>query len=172
MLTLAHEPVRTALRVSALPVLAALALLTTGGVAEAVPVDPEQRVQLSQPDGTAFEARPFGDEWYHGFETPAGYTVVRDARSRTWEYAEPQGDELVPSGLVAGEDRPAGLDRHLRDPSRAAPQRDAAGDSPRPANVGTQPSLVILVQFADQRSLGTTPAQWNSRFFGASVLMH
>jgi M6 family metalloprotease-like protein len=35
-------------------------------------------------------------------------------------------------------------------------------------NSGTQRSLVILVQFPDQASVGSTPAQWNSRFFGAT----
>ena len=46
---------------------------------------------------------------------------------------------------------------------RSAP---AVALSPAPA-MGTAPSLVILAQFTDRPSLGTTPAQWSSRFFGA-----
>jgi M6 family metalloprotease-like protein len=145
--------------------LATLISLITTATALAVPADPTQRIELRQPDGTEFEAKLFGDEWYHGYETAAGYTVLRDGR--TWEYAERKGEKLVPSGLVPGEDRPAGLDKHLRDETEERPH-ETPSRSPQPANTGTQRSLVILVQFADQRSLGTTPAQWNNRFFGAT----
>jgi len=45
-----------------------------------------------------------------------------------------------------------------------APTLDAAA----PLNSGSHPSLVLLVQFANQASLGTTPADWHNRFFGSS----
>jgi M6 family metalloprotease-like protein len=171
MSTATFNPARALEGIVALLTCAVLVLLMAAGHAEAVPVDPTQRLELRQPDGSSFPARPFGDEWYHGFETPAGYTVVRDRRTGTWEYAERKGDHLEPSGLEPGDDSPAGLEPHLRDPSRSGTPPgalDGPDRAPSPANVGTHRSLVILVQFADQRSLGTTPAQWSSRFFGPS----
>jgi M6 family metalloprotease-like protein len=169
MLTVIANLARTVRGAAALTALSLLLLLVAAGSARAVPVDPTQRLELRQPDGTTFPAKAFGDEWYNGYETPAGYTVVRDADTRTWEYAEREGSHLEASGLEPGEDRPTGLDKHLRDPSRSDPPPGAGPDRVvTSANVGTHRSLVILVQFADQQSLGTAPAQWSSRFFGAS----
>jgi M6 family metalloprotease-like protein len=138
----------------------ALSLLAAAP-AHGAPADPTQLVELRQSDGSVIEARAYGDEWSHGYETPAGYTIVRDGRS--WEYAEVDGGELEPSGLTVGEDRPTGLDKHLR-----AEAQSPGAPSPQRPNNGTQHALVILVQFADQPSLGTTPAEWNARFFGAA----
>ena len=86
------------------------------------------------------------------------------------------------AGLRAGVDDPSGLPRGLRDTSEPPPYspfgaRGALGGplesddliSGRavPA-IGIQRSLVILVQFADEPSV-TTPANWSSRFFGATA---
>lgn len=66
-----------------------------------------------------------------------------------------------------------GTSTSLRDPDdptrTAARSRDAAPTAdvqPVPA-AGAPPILVILAQFTDRPSLGTTPAQWHERFFGA-----
>ena len=170
-------------------VLAVAGLMAAAPTALGVPVDPQQRLELRQPSGESFDARPFGDEWYNGRETLGGWTVLRDRSSGAWEYAKKVDGRLVPSGLRPGRDRPAGLARHLRDENRSARRHEADGaalaapgagpsggsadpsapsGAPSPANLGTQRSLVILVQFADQPSLGTTAAQWNARFFGTS----
>src|SRR5688572_19913608 len=50
------------------------------------PVAPVE-VELSQPDGSTFEAVPWGDRSQHGYETPEGHTVVR-ATSGEWRYAD------------------------------------------------------------------------------------
>lgn len=71
---------------------------------------------LVQPDGTMFQARPFGDEWYYGMETADGYTILRNPDSGWWSYAE-----ATPSGaLVDSSQRvrmlpPVGIPLHLRD---------------------------------------------------------
>ncbi|WP_107765962.1 M6 family metalloprotease domain-containing protein [Nocardioides terrigena] len=60
----------------------------------------------------------------------------------------------------------------LREPDgstgTAARSRGAASasDSMPAAATGAPPSLVILAEFTDRPSLGTTPAQWHDRFFG------
>ena len=43
----------------------------------AVQASPEL-VWLEQPDGTRFEARQWGDEWLHGWETVEGYSIAHD----------------------------------------------------------------------------------------------
>jgi M6 family metalloprotease-like protein len=164
-----YHVVRPAVLRLALGVACGLALLAAAP-AQGAPADPTQLVQLRQGDGTTIDARAYGDEWSHGYETAAGYTIVRDGRS--WEYADVENGQLEPSGLAVGEDRPTGLDKHLREEAQSAggPQAPPSLEtySPQRPNSGSQRSLVILVEFADQPSLGTTPAQWRERFFGAA----
>ena len=151
--------------------------LAVSPLASAVPVDPAQRIRLEQPDGTSFTAKPFGDERYHGFETIGGFTVVRDPQSGFWEYADSgAAGRLEASGRRPGGGAPSGIAGHLRDRPAAeraaalarssAPSARSASGSPQPPNLGTQPALVILTQFADQSSLGTTPLAWEQRYFG------
>ena len=145
--------------------------------AHAAPAPPIE-ITLEQPGGETFPAQPFGDEWNNGYETPSGYTIVRDPESGTWEYATegPQGS-LEPSGKAVGLEARPNVPKHLRsdepyDPQ--APEQAPTVEAPALANPnsGTQSSLVILVQFPDQASLGSTPAQWNSSFFGDTNSVH
>lgn len=146
----------------------------TAGAAPAAPVE----VTLEQPGGKSFAARPWGDEWTNGFETLGGLTVVRSRESGAWEYAVegPEGG-LEPSGeKVALEAPPSGTEEHLRpegaasDVPRSAGLGNSALEDPAQGspNTGTQRSLVILVRFANQAPLGSTPAQWRARFFGSA----
>ena len=146
-----------------------------------MPANPAQRFDLPQPDGSTVRARPFGDEFTNGLETLDGYTLIE--HGEWWEYARKTASgDLEPTGLRAGVDDPSGLPRGLRDTSEPPPYspfgaRGALGGplesddliSGRavPA-IGIQRSLVILVQFADEPSV-TTPANWSSRFFGATA---
>ena len=45
---------------------------------------------------------------------------------------------------------------------------DASSAPERNLSIGTQAVMVILVEFDDRSSVGTTAANWNSNFFGAS----
>ena len=143
--------------------------------AEASPADPTPRT-VTQPDGSTFVGRLFGDEYVNGLETDAGFTVVQDFRG-TWTFAEatPTG-RLRSTGLRPG---PSGqpptsaeLTPHLRDTVAIAEAEDArleaaeAAPAHTPPAIGTQPVLVILAQF-DDRSLMTTPADWSEMWFGA-----
>lgn len=127
---------------------------------------------LRQPDGTPFVARQFGDEWMNGTETGDGYTIIKDARSGVWSYADvTQAGKLVASPYVVGRDLPYALPPfvrpgvNLKSPPLAGPQAftgDAAADF-----TGDKKMLVILVEFADTRRT-TTVAEWRSRFFDTS----
>ena len=136
----------------------------------AVPACPEL-FELRQPDGTVFLARAFGDEWYNGMETAEGYTILKDQASGYWVYAlKGVSGELFPSSLMVGISPPSGLEKHLRDdiafqrmPSHVLP------DYVKGKKVtGDLPVLVLLVEFKDQKLVGSIPADWKKRVFGSS----
>lgn len=171
---------------SAVSLAAAAALLLAGLFLSAEPglagpVRPGATFDLSQPDGAGIEARPFGDEWYHGFETRSGYTLLRDRNSGEWRYARAKPDGSLEAGEAdATAPPPTGLEPHLRDRLRASAAEGAASATGplalpavprslyRTSAVGEQPVLVILAEYTNSPSLGTTPGEWAKRFFGGS----
>jgi|GEM_PF-3467746 len=79
------------------------------------PASPDIHI-LSQPDGTTFKARQWGDEDLHGWETEEGYTIVFDRELNSWVYAVhgPHGD-LVSSKAIVGKDPvPSWIGKKLR----------------------------------------------------------
>ncbi len=144
-------------------------LLAFASIVHAAPA-PDATFVLRQPDGTSFEAQLFGDEWMNGTETVDGYTIVQDAASGYWTYANAtSAGALVATVYVVGRDRPSAIPRGLRPPA-LAPEAAPEGFGPEPgvAAMGSRPTLVLLVQFSDQ-SGATTAAQWRSRFFGTGM---
>ncbi len=139
------------------------------GVVRGAPVQSRPRV-VAQPDGTKITIRGRGDAARHWTETSQGFAVVRDARG-TWRFAtgvDARGQ------LVASVAAPA-VGRTGVGPAAAArirPTRDlltgVAAPRPNLGFAGTQKTLVILASFADQPSVGSTAAEWSSKFFGAS----
>ncbi len=143
--------------------------------AGATPADPEPRT-ITQPDGSTFVGRLYGDEYLNGVETEAGFTLVQGPDG-TWTFARPtERGRLVPSGLLPDADGrpPAGAELvpHLRDEvaqAEADAERTEAAEGGGPGTppaTGTQPLLVILTQFSN-RALSTTAADWSDLFFGA-----
>ena len=160
-------------RVFRLAVLLLTCLLAAGmakGVwaAPAAPID----VILTQPDGATFTARQWGDEWLNGYETAEGYTVLQDGDG-WWVYALPAADGvLAPAAaenigrLVVGQAVPADLPLHARPQGSFAPP-DALPGWIDTANVGNQPTLVLLASFSDRA--GTySAASFSTLVFGAS----
>jgi M6 family metalloprotease-like protein len=130
---------------------------------------------LRQPDGTPIVVKQFGDEWGNGIRTRDGYTILRDERTRFWKYAEPDpAGGLRHSPLIVGRDRPVGISPRLSlRPQRASSQtgsstQQAAPDLSAAANLGSQPLLVILVDFTPSVRIGSTAATLYSKFFGSS----
>jgi M6 family metalloprotease-like protein len=149
-----------------------VALSATAG---ASPADPTPRT-ITQPDGSTFVGRLYGDEYVNGLETQAGFTLVQDADG-TWTFAEAtEAGRLRSTGLRPGTSgRPpasAELTPHLRDTVALAEAVDARAEAAEgapphtPPATGTQPVLVVLARFTD-RDLMTTPADWAEMFFGA-----
>ena len=144
----------------------AVLLSTSAHASPAAPI----KITLKQPDGKTFYARQFGDEWNNGFETSEGYTIVRARGTRRWEFATkgPRGT-LQPSGRMVGLESPPAVKEHLRsDAVSVSRSPQVQGPALSIPNTGTQKNLVILLKFPDQAAVGSTPAQWNAKFFGAS----
>lgn len=147
-------------RLRVLVVMLATMILTIGfaaSVALAVPAAPMVRT-LSNPDGTTIQARQWGDEWYHGWETLEGYTIVKDELG-FWCYAEPDVERgLVPSPVRANGAPSRTLPQHVRPPreflERIDEMRQAAvGElkvdrQPAGPPVGYFP--VLLISFSDR----------------------
>lgn len=69
---------------------------------------------LTQPDGTTFSARQFGDEWQHRVETTEGYTIIPNQQGY-WTYAvQDAAGRLIPSAMIVGAVPPVrmGIARH------------------------------------------------------------
>jgi len=114
---------------------------------------------LQQSDGFSFEARQWGDEYYSGWETVEGYTVVFDEYLNKWTYAKNDSSgNLVSSGLIVGTSIPPGFSENLKPKGDAltkiSRKRRSIRDTTvsRRENTGIANILVILVNFTD-----TTP---------------
>jgi len=110
--------------------------------------------ELTQPDGTVFQARFKGDEWNNWFETIGGYSV-KEGKDGHWYYiSRYDADTPILSGILAHETPPIGLVKHLRpQPSvmRAERTRDALSGALEAAPLGefSGPILFILAEFSD-----------------------
>lgn len=134
-------------------------------------------VQYRQPDGTTFDVRLWGDEFFAYQETEEGYLVVRDPQSKQFCYARVTADEdnIVSTSVRVGQRPPPGLarkqrlapgkafakSRKLRDlmgvDERGRPKPLQGGNlpvaPPRPPSfttTGQRVGLVLLASFPDR----------------------
>ena len=122
-------------------------------------------ITLTQPDGARFIAVQWGDEWFNGFETPDGHTILVDPETGYWVYAAPKPDgALAPalrqSGiLIVGRDNPDNLPLHIRPSAPAQTQVGiASSDLNSPVHTtfefhgfsGDMKVLVLLAKFTDR----------------------
>ncbi len=157
-----------------LPALVVLSLLIVIPFPRTVSAAPPRPgiVTLTQPDGSKFQARVWGDEHAHGMETLDGYTIMLDPQTSYWVYAVRSASGVLipamgPQGkLVVGKSGPTALSKFARP---ASPLRKAAvSRTVARANTGTRKVLVILAQFTDQSAVGTDATFWSDLFFGAT----
>ncbi len=125
---------------------------------------------MKQPDGSSIIIRGRGDAARHWYETPQGYSVVRDSRG-TWRYAT----GVDANGQLVAGSAARTVGRNGVGPAAAAglhPAKDtgtaAATSLPALGFSGPQRTVVILAQFTDRPSVGSTAAQWSAKFFGAT----
>ncbi|MBI2119454.1 MAG: M6 family metalloprotease domain-containing protein [Elusimicrobia bacterium] len=141
----------------------------------------KQWQSIEQPDGTKIKVLNKGDEWANWLETEEGYPVILNKESLYFEYAKIDSTKgLVPSSLIVGKDQPQGIKKITSSdletlktiktrgaPSFFAPQFSAQAAVSVEPTLGTHKILAILVNFKN-RSLTTTEADWEEKFFGAT----
>ncbi|MEI6153687.1 MAG: M6 family metalloprotease domain-containing protein, partial [Deltaproteobacteria bacterium] len=128
---------------------------------------------LTQPDGYTFQARLWGDEYYHGWETEDGYTIILDESSKTWFYAvnDAEGNLVLSQYAVGQAGPPEGLKKYLRitgDALSRIQQRrikrqplslDTLSMEPMAPKDGSNNVLTLLMNFSD-----TTTTYTRSQF--------
>lgn len=86
--------------------------------------------EFSQPDGTQISLRGWGNQYQAVFETPDGYTVVKDPVTGFYEYAKLSADNsyLEPTGQRVGIADPSalGIPKHIRGSKEAAKAQSRA----------------------------------------------
>ncbi len=134
-----------------------------------------QPTVVVQPDGSEVPCLITGDEFFHRVHDAAGYTLVRDPATGYLVYAARQGDDLAPTGLVAGRDDPErnGLERFaMPSPARLRELRESlpymAGEGAKTPPVGTINNLVVFVRFKDQAEFPDSSAKFDRTFNSAA----
>jgi len=149
-------------------------MLVCANNAGAVPAAPGVRL-LTQADGSTIQARQWGDERVHGWETVSGFAIVRDSISGNWVYASVATDgSLVATSRVVGRQappttaskhlRPVGTALNLAQQIRISQQGPVAPRVVPPAGVGNVP--VLLMNFSD-RATTYTAVDFETLLFGA-----
>lgn len=150
-----------------LPAIFALILLFgLSGNVHAVPAAPRIHT-LEQADGSQFKAILWGDEWYHGWETLNGYTILFDEETKNWVYADVSGGHLVKTKLIVTKHSPVGITKHLRDPERVAKakeMREKSISKSAPTS-GDVKFPVFLINFTDT-SISYAPSDFDDLLFG------
>lgn len=151
-------------------------LIYSSEISFAVIANPKA-VEVSQPDGSKIKICLKGDEFYSWNEDNAGYTIVKNNKTRYWVYAEQAYDgSLVPSNNVVGKQMPSVLKKSLKDEKLFQTARNrtvnyrkqiskgyskVSGDSFKVAPYITgqvnKTNLVILVQFNDVKFTSSIP---------------
>jgi M6 family metalloprotease-like protein len=119
---------------------------------------------VQQQDGQMIRVVQRGNEWHNWLETMDGYAIEK-TMDGWWVYSGTKG---VKQGLLrVGIDDPAGRVEKQPDTILRPVPEGAAFPLGLPfKNVPAVRSvLVILVEFSDRSSLGTTPGQWADRIF-------
>ncbi len=147
-----------------------LSALFGSSVALSVPAMPGLRT-VKQPDGTEIKLRLWGDEWLHGYETPDGYTVVKDSNGYYVYAVRDKSGNLMPSKVKVGQAPPAGLQKSLRPKNTATINKVRALKKSSAQRVvpskGTGKLPVVLINFTDTTTT-KTPAEFNTLFFGTN----
>jgi len=151
-------------------------LIYSSEISFAVIANPKA-VEVSQPDGSKIKICLKGDEFYSWNEDNAGYTIVKNNKTRYWVYAEQASDgSLATSNNVVGKQMPSVLKKSLKDEKLFQTARNKSsnyrkqiskgypkisGDSfkvaPYITGQSDKTNLVILVQFNDVKFTSNIP---------------
>lgn len=115
---------------------------------------------LIQPNGDTLQCLASGDEYYNWLHDANGYTIVQNVETGYFVYANLQGDNLVPTDLIAGKSNPSegGLQPFLNiSPAKRLAKRKTWEDAipkqeakrGKDHNHGTINNLVVFIRFSD-----------------------
>lgn len=114
-------------------------------------------IVLRQPDGSRFEARVRGDEFFGWYETVDGYPIEQDPKSKQWIYAtDPSGRQTrsLQTARVVGQTAPGGTPWTPQESEESAQLRQAADQQRAETLADTQTRLR-----QGKRTARTTPAE-------------
>lgn len=175
--------------------LIAISLCTTQ--LHAGPASPDL-IEVTQPDGSSFKIRKQGDEFQNWTETETGHTVLKNPKTKEWEYAVKNLDgSLGLSGQKVSPQQktPTDLPKHLKPQRNTEAEKllsehirntyqqrlnqtsatPSAGISAGAGNwvpvpvSGNRNLLIVLVNFADRTMTTTTPASWSAKIFDTTA---
>lgn len=123
--------------------------------------------ELIQPDGSVVNARQWGDEWLHGWETREGYTIVKGI-SGFWVYADRDSTgKLYPANVRADGPAPEKQKRFLRpggERARKAVRKRRKATVKVVPSTGTAKIPILLINYSDTTSTNT-PSEFESLLF-------
>ena len=155
-------------------------------------------IEVMQPDGSSFKIRKHGDEFQNWTETETGHTVLKNQKTKEWEYAIKASDgTLGLSGqkVIPQQKFPINLPKHLKplrnteaekllsehirntyqqrlNQTSATPSAGVSAGTgnwiPVPVS-GNRNLLIVLVNFADRTMETTTPASWSAKVFDTTA---
>jgi immune inhibitor A len=146
-----------------------LCILIAAGDLHAVVASPHTH-ELAQPDGSVINARQWGDEWLHGWETVEGYAIVKNSAG-LWVYADRDSTgRLYPTKVSADSLAPEEFPRFLRpegEVARKALRNRKESSSKVVSSTGTAKIPILLINFSDTTSTNTA-TEFESLLFGTT----
>jgi M6 family metalloprotease-like protein len=111
---------------------------------------------ITQPNGRIIHCLGSGDEYYHWLHDANGYTIVMNPKDGYFYYGIRSGEEVIPSGYIAGTVNPAkvGLEKEAKISEQLYARRRAKFEIPLKSVQGTPTrglvnSLCVYISFAD-----------------------
>ena len=88
----------------------------------------EKEFTFTQPDGSQITVKGWGDQFHAVFETPDGFTVVKDPVTGFYQYASlaEDGNDLRPTGANVGQVDPRNLNLRMHTRINRAAEKEKA----------------------------------------------
>lgn len=116
--------------------------------------------EIRQPDGASFKARKHGDEFQNWTETENGYTVIKNKKTKEWEYAAQNPDgTLRGSGqkVIPSQQTPANIPKKLK-PLRKTEAEKSLAQSLQTIYQQRMPSTSPPSPKSSSKSTASTPS--------------
>ncbi len=135
----------------------------------------DQPYVLTQPNGEILKCLATGDEFHNWLHDENNFTIIQNADTGFYVYAELAGDKLVATNYIAGQidpatvalipgvnAKPADFDRKVEEFNQILADRRT-----RASTIGDLNNLVVFIRFADQTEFTETLFQYNNMFNAA-----